>query len=420
MINRLLRHPVGQNILYLYGVRFAGYLIPLFTLPYLARVMGAETFGLLAFAQSFALWLALLVEYGFNLSATRDVARYREDASRVAGIAAGVLGAKGLLLVLSLGIAGLSWLAAPLFHDHSALLWWAWLAAIFQGLSPLWYFQGIERMQTPALLDIGSRVLVMLGIFALVKAREDAWRVLALQAFGNGMAVGLSLNLMYREVRFRLPTLWDTWQALRLGFSMFFFRSAVSLYTTANAFILGLFVAPALVAYYAGAEKIAKAVLALVGPISQALYPRVSHEIARDYSRARRLARFSLFVMGLSGGLMAAGLIIAAPLAVRVLLGPGYEPAVPVLRLMALLLPIIALSNVFGIQWMLPLGLDRNFNVIIVSAGLLNLVLAVLLAPRFGPQGMAWAVVISEAFVTLAMYVILSRLGLSPLQEETV
>lgn len=418
-MNRLARHPLAQNILYLYGVRFAGYLIPLFTLPYLARVMGPETFGMVAFAQSFALWLALIVEYGFNFSATREVARYREDTSRVAAIAAGVLGAKGLLLLLCLGIAALSWLAVPAFRYHSTLLWWAWMAAMLQGLSPIWYFQGIERMQMPALLEICSRVLVMLGIFALVKAPEDAWRVLALQAFGNAMALALSLALMYREVRFRFPTLWETWQTLRLGFSMFFFRGAVSLYTTANAFILGLFVAPVLVAYYAGAEKIAKALLALVGPVTQALYPRVSYEMARDRNRARRLARYSLAVMGLSGGLMAAGLIIAAPLVVRVLLGQGYEPAVPVLRLLALLLPIIALSNVLGIQWMLPLGLDRNFNVIIVSAGLLNLVLAVLLAPHFGPMGMAWAVVISEAFVTLAMYAVLSRRGLSPLQEET-
>lgn len=412
------RSYIVQNILYLYGLRIAGYIIPLVTFPYLARVMGTEAFGLLAFAQSFALWLALIVEYGFSLSATREVARHREDTTKVASIAAGVLGAKGLLLFFSLVIAGICWLVIPVFKENFGLMWWGWLSAVTQGLSPIWYFQGIELMRVPALLEICNRILVMLGIFILVDSPQDAWKVLALQACGNGIAIILSYYFMYKQVRFHFPTHSETRQAIISGFSMFFFQGAVSLYTTANAFILGLFAAPSYVAYYAGAERIAKAVLAMTGPITQALYPRLSYEMAKNHKNARRLAVYSMFVMGLSGGLMAVVLIIVAPLIVSLLLGQGYEPAVPVLRMLALLLPIIALSNVFGIQWMLPLGLDRIFNGIIVSAGLINLVLAVLFAPRFGPIGMAWAVIISELYVTLAMFVALSQRGLNPLKSE--
>src|SRR5271170_3117675 len=95
---RLSRHPVAKNMLALYGIQFAGYVIPLATLPYLARVLRPERFGLLLFAQSFAMWASITFEYGFNLSATREVAQNRQNQNALASTAAGVLGAKLMLL----------------------------------------------------------------------------------------------------------------------------------------------------------------------------------------------------------------------------------------------------------------------------------------------------------------------------------
>jgi PST family polysaccharide transporter len=100
---------------------------------------------------------------------------------------------------------------------------------------------------------------------------------------------------------------------------------------------------------------------------------------------------------------------------VRVVLGPGFQSAVPVLRLLVWLVPAIALSNALGIQWMLPLGLDRTFNRIILGAGIMNILLAVFLAPLYAQMGMAWAVLASEIFVTAGIYVALHRRGLNPL-----
>src|SRR3981189_3095067 len=94
LASRIIRHPVARNALALYGIQVAGYVIPLLTIPYLARVLHPQGFGLLLFAQSFAMWASVVIEYGFNLSATRDVARNRASNSMLAEIAAGGLGAK--------------------------------------------------------------------------------------------------------------------------------------------------------------------------------------------------------------------------------------------------------------------------------------------------------------------------------------
>lgn len=115
-------------------------------------------------------------------------------------------------------------------------------------------------------------------------------------------------------------------------------------------------------------------------------------------------------------GLVGAGLAFGlAPLIIPLVFGPGYEPSVSALRILSLSIPFVAVSNVLGLQWMLPLGLDRAFNSIIITAGVLNVLLAVVLIRTFGLTGMAGAVVFSEGFAALAMLVYLAHIGKAPL-----
>ena len=110
-------------------------------------------------------------------------------------------------------------------------------------------------------------------------------------------------------------------------------------------------------------------------------------------------------------------IFLLAPFLVRTVLGEEYIPATAVLRVFALLPPLIALSAALGIQWMLPLRLERLFNAITLGGGLLNLGLALVLAPLYAHVGMACAVVAAELFVTIGMYTVLRWRGLDPLRR---
>ena len=413
--SRFLGHTLVQNAVSLYGVQIANYLVPLITVPYLARVLGAAGWGMVAFAQAFGSYVALLGEYGFALSATREVARHRDSMERLTGILAGVMGAKGLLAVISLLAAWLAGWLVPIFRENPGLLWTGMFWALTRAFSMMWFFQGFERMQVIAAVEITLQALATIGIFVLVHGPQDGWRVLVLQGLGYFVSFTIGSAMAYRQLPFRLPTWRSTWEALRMGWTMFLFRGSVSLYTVGNAFILGLFVSPQIVGYYAGAEKTSRAFLGLLNPISQTLYPRLSHLVHTARDRAAQLARIGVAVMGLGGVLMGALVFFLAPLLVRIVLGGEFAAAVPILRILALLPPLIALSNVFGIQWMLPLGLDRAFNTIIILAGLINLGLAVVFAPLFGGVGMAWAVVTAEIFVTGGIYLLLRLRKLDPM-----
>lgn len=414
-LSNLLGHVLVQNALSLYGVQVASYIVPLITIPYLARVLGAAGWGLVAFAQAFGAYVTLVSEYGFVLSATREIARNRNDHEKLAHVVSGVLGAKTLLTAASLAVAFAVGWWVPIFRDHPLLLIAGMYLAVARAFSMMWFFQGIEQMKVVAALDISAKALATVGIFVFVHHAGQEWLVLAIQGSGFFLSAMVCLALAYRELPFCLPTWSSVREALQMGWSMFLFKGSVSLYTVGNAFILGLFVAPQYVGYYAGAEKISKAFLGLLNPVNQTLYPRLSYLVQHARERAARLARIGVAVMGIGGATLGALVFFLAPLLVRVILGPGYSPAIPVLRVLALLPPLIALSNVFGIQWMLPLGLDRAFNTIILVAGLINIGLAVTLAPHYADIGMACAVVSAETFVTGAIYLLLRWRGLDPM-----
>ena len=124
-----------------------------------------------------------------------------------------------------------------------------------------------------------------------------------------------------------------------------------------------------------------------------------------------------MFVMSGLGAGLSLVLFFGAPMIVKILLGPEYGPSVGVMRVLAGLPLLVGASNVLGIQIMLPFGKDRAFLTILLSAGLINIILAVLLAPYWQAIGMATAVLITETFVTASMFVYLQRCGLNPLKR---
>lgn len=396
-------------MLSLYGAQVASYIVPLVTIPYLARVLGAVGWGLVAFAQALGSFVAFFAEYGFAFSATREVARHRKDRQKLTGILAGVLGAKGLLAAALFVVAVVfrSWI--PIFREHPALLWAGMFWAFAQAFNMMWFFQGFERMQLAVALDISANFLATIGIFIVVRRPEDGWRVLAVQGCGFLLSFIVGLGLVHRDLSFRLPSWSSVWGSLRMGWSIFLFRSSLSLYTVGNAFILGLFVSPQVVGYYAGAERISKGFVGLFTPVSQTLYPRLSHLVQHDRDRAACLAKIGIIIMGVGGAAIGSLVFVFAPLLVRVILGRGFAPVVPALRVLSLLVPVISVNSALGIQRMLPLGLDRALSGITVLAGLVNVGLAAALARSYAALGMSWSVVSAEIFVTAGLYLVLRR-----------
>lgn len=397
------------NVVSLYGAYMVNYAVPLFTIPYLVRTLGPAAWGLVAMAQGLGNYLNLVVEYGFGLSATRELARNQDSPERIAELLSGVTAAKLTLVAAGTVLAILLQHAVPALEAQPAILWSGVIAGMALGLNPMWYFQGRERMQVVASLEVGAKVAAALGVFVCVHGPADAWRVPGLQAAASLVSTGVGLAMAYREVPGLAVNVGLVLRALREGWTMFLFRSSGMLYTSGNSFLLGLFAPPEVVGYFAGAEKIAKAFMGMLNPFNQALYPRLNRLLRESPERAARLFRTNATVVAIGGVVLGAIVYFGAPLLVKILLGPAMVRTVPVLRLLAVLPALIGINTVLCTQWMAPLGLDTTLNWIITGAGVLNVCLAFLLAPRYQQMGMASAVIGAELFICLACTYVLQR-----------
>jgi len=140
LLHRIRRSAITHNFLAMFGTQIATYAFPLATIPYLARVLGPVHWGMVAFAQALGLYLSMVVEFGFNLSATRRIARAREDKQQLEEIVAGVMGAKGLLAVVCVGAIFVLQHFLKSFQQYGIIFWAGTLSGIGQGFSMLWYF----------------------------------------------------------------------------------------------------------------------------------------------------------------------------------------------------------------------------------------------------------------------------------------
>lgn len=409
-----MNRKLWENLASLYSVHLLNYAFPLLTLPYLARVLGAAHWGELAFAEAYAAYVTLLIEYGFGLSASRDVAQVREDAKARSTQLAAVAGAQGLLAIGALLGTLLLFQFGGSLNQYRPLLPLAFALALARAINPLWYFQGIERMGVIAGFNLIVNCAAAAAIFVLVRTPQDVAVPLLVRAAAASVTAGAAFLLAYRDMSFTRPTLALARRALAAGGALFLYRSAVSLYTTANVLILALVAPPVAVAWFAGAEKIAKAAVSGLGPITQSFYPRISYLLEKDRGSAERAARFSTWLTIGTGAALGLFLACGAPWLVKGLLGSGFAPSVAVLRWFGLLPPLIAASNVFGVQWMFALRLERQVTGIIVAAGVLNLLLSLLLAPRYREIGMAVSVVGAESFIVVAIVILLYRRQLGP------
>jgi PST family polysaccharide transporter len=411
----LTRRQLVRNIVALYGVRVVNQLLPLVVIPYLARVLGPTGWGLVAFAQAFAVYGIVTVEYGFEFAGTRAVAQGREQAGRLNELVAGVLGTQLLLAsIVTLAAVGIQ-LLVPAFRDQPLLLWAGLAFAIVQGMAPIWYFTGQERIAVIAGIDTGAKVLGTLLVFWLVRTPADGWLVLAASAGASLVSTGAAYTLVLRQTRPGRPSLDLIVRTLRLGASMFLMRIAVMMSTAGNAFLLGVLVAPQQVAFFVAGEKFCRPAAWLLQPVNVALLPRLSHLIGHSPDRAKALAGLTILLMALVGLGFGLAIGIVAPWLVDLFYGPQYGAAVAVMRVMALIVPLIVLNAALVSQWLVPHGLDRPLNVVIVSATVLNLALAVIVAPRFGAVGMAWVTVAIEGYILVGLWWALHRHGLKPI-----
>jgi len=415
MIGPKERKVVINNIASLSVLQAITYLLPIIILPYLFRVIGPEKFGLIAFAQAFAQYFMILTDYGFNISATKEISLCRNEHSKVCKAFSSVMTVKIALAFLSLIMLGIIIYFIPRFRNDWMVYVFSFGAVAGNTLFPVWFFQGTEKMRHIADLNIIGGIISALFIFIFVRGPQNYLLVPLITSSASLITGLLGQYIVFRKfgVSFKFEGYKNIRQQLKAGWDIFISIAAINTYTTTRIFIVGLLTNNTITGFYSIAEKIAGLCQTFpLASFSQAIFPRLSKIFHKNNLKALKIMqRIQQITINIS--LIFLPLIfIFAHLIVRVICGGDYQSAVLSLRLLLISVFFIC-ANAFRVQFLLVCGKTHIYSRIHVIMAMIGLPLIFLLVYSFSYIGAAIATVAIEAGIFTITYFTVKKLKFS-------
>lgn len=363
----------------------------------LPKLLARTDYAIVVYSQAFAIWGALLIEYGFSFSATRSIAKKPNEASVISHK---VRMTNYTLAFFFIIFAPVLANCLPLLENNLELIVTAVSLALVQGLTPWWYFQATQAMYRLVFFDLASSIVVVV-IWCMYP--DSALMILSIQLCGKALPMMVGQYLLWRDVKGQVFNIRDVIDELVHGFSLFFFMLSTALYTTLNVLILGFYVAPKDIAIFVIAEKMIRLAVRFWEPLNRAFYPKsVMYYIEKKQYFLIFVKRIFWFYLLSAVVIFVLGVLLGEWFILYVL-GSAFYQSVAIFCILILAIPLIAISNVLGILYLLPSGRDKLFNTIIIFSGIFHVVLSVVLIKQYDILGMAMAVVITEALVAGAM-----------------
>ncbi len=335
MVDPLEGDRVLHNVTSLSWLQVVTYLSPIVILPYLFRVIGPEKFGLISFAQAFVQYFMILTDYGFNVSATKEISLCLENKTKVCNVISAVMTIKTVLALLSLLILCIVIYFVPRFKADWMVYALSFGVVIGNSLFPSWFFQGSESMKYIAKLNIIGQFVYAFGIFLFIRGPEDFLLVpivTSLSALITGL-LGQYILFARFHLFFQLPKLNDIRRQLQAGWNIFISVIAINAYTTTRVFAVGLLTNNTLTGFYSIAEKIANAVQTFpLSSFSQAIFPRLSKIFHKNKKKAFKIMNQVQWITILISLIFLPLFFILAPFIVKLVCGGTYPAAVLSLR----------------------------------------------------------------------------------------
>lgn len=388
-------------------------LIPLVAMPYVLRVVGPAHYGQYGFIYILVQYVLIFNNYGFDFSATKEVAQHRDDPAYLNRVYNAVLGCRLLLFaVASVFFFALSPLLLPT-STHRLMFLGGLTLVLGNTFTAVWLFQGMEKMRWLTLVNVLGKGVFLLMIFWVVKKPEHYVFLPLLDGLGYMVGGAASLLIARRQfgMRLHLPSWTEMKAQFSAGAAVFGSTLGMTLYRKSNIFILRFFVGDAALGLYTAAEKLVVGLQSLVSPVSQALFPYLGHGFAGKPLRENvaKLKKISFYMGGLLLVAMA-GVFFLSDFLVRLFCGSEFMEAARLLRIMSPVLFFGGMNYILGIVGLVNLNQSRRFLRGVLAGGLASVAWVLCSASFLGEAAGAWAMTLAEIVLFLACLLGLRRL----------
>lgn len=381
-------------------------LFPLITFPYVCRVIEADGIGQINFFQSIISYISLFTCLGIPMYAIREIARDRNDVVQMNRTAMEILLLHSMLTLVGYAIVAILCLTVPQIQVNISLFLILSLTIFFMAIGCEWFYQGIEDFKYITIRGLIIKTISVVLLFIFVKSKTDLLYYGCYTVFGvlggnifNFFRLRKYIhreNIIFSELHIK--------RHVKPVLKVFSFSVVTSIYLQLNTVLLGFLKNALAVGYFAAATKVMQMLLAMSACLGSVMMPRASHLIAENKEdEFNRLIQKSYdFTMAIALP-MTIGLIFCAPSLITALCGVKFEHSILPSQIIAPIILMVAISNVFGIQVLFPKG---KINIVTLCCGIgavADLILNLCLIPFFSYIGTSIAYLGAEVATTVSM-----------------
>lgn len=384
-------------------------LFPLITFPYVCRVIEADGIGQINFFQSIISYISLFTCLGIPMYAIREIARDRSDVVQMNRTATEILLLHSMLTLVGYAIVAILCLTVPQIQVNIPLFLILSLTIFFTAIGCEWFYQGIEDFKYITIRGLIIKTVSVVLLFIFVKSKTDLLYYGCYTVFGvlggnifNFFRLRKYIhreNIIFSELHIK--------RHIKPVLKVFSFSVVTSIYLQLNTVLLGFLKNALAVGYFAAATKVMQMLLKMSACLGSVMMPRASHLIAENKeAEFNRLIQKSYdFTLAIALP-MTIGLIFCAPSLITALCGVKFEHSILPSQIIAPIILMVAISNVFGIQVLFPKG---KINIVTLCCGIgavADLILNLCLIPFFSYIGTSIAYLGAEVATTVSMYFI--------------
>jgi len=356
-----------KNFSYLAALQIFNVLLPLILYPYLITHIGSEKYGLVIYAQSVILYSSVIVNYGFNIFATKEVAIHWNDKNKLSSIVNTIFLIKFVLFIFALLILTILIFSIQSLKNYWYIYYLSTGMLIYEAFVPIWYFLGIEKMKYITFINITSRLILTGFIFIFVNTTGDFWKVPMFNLIGYSVGALISIYIVYKRhgITCKKPKIINIKKYMKSSFPFLLALISRDSYVRATPIIIGSFVGLVEVVYFDLGIKILSAIKSYISVISQTLYPKISREKNKYFTRKM------LYYSFISVLLLTICIFFASNYIVYFFLNEYNNYASTVLNILVISSLFILISNFASQQMLIPFGYNKIFLLGIVSSMIL-------------------------------------------------